>query len=180
MVRAFAHRVPAPRPRRYERLAHMIYPHLMNRRELAAWAELSLAGLQLSFAGTEAGFGGQMDEPHHEPKAERAVPAAYAAAGGTGGFHEPAMRAINGFIHVSHLGNAPRRYYVARDPDFIARQLRQAIAAGHQTYTYWDKPGFADARKMVIPCALVSNVRVEHLEADPGAIFDDPEMYVAV
>lgn len=67
--------------------------------------------------------------------------------------------------------------YVGREPGFIADQLQKAIASGHATYRYRDRPDYSDAMQVVILCALVTGIRVEHLEADLDILIDDTAIY---
>jgi hypothetical protein len=145
---------------------------------MAAWAELSL----MTLLTTTAPAGGpQLDEPHEDPETDPLPQAIHAGAPNTGPRERPMMRAVDGFILVSYLDGPPRRFYVARDPDFIARKLQDAIDSGRAMYEYWDKPGYVEAKKIRIPCRLVTEIEVEHREADLDALYlhDPATSYVA-
>jgi hypothetical protein len=140
-----------------------------------AWIEL---GMQTVFITAPHG-GPQIDEPYEEPEPCPLPDAVHVGSFGGATYTEPAMRAVNGWVVVSYLHGPPHRHYVARDPDFIAEQLLLAIAAGKPYYRYWSRPGERDSALVHIACALVTDVRVEHLEPDLDALYDDIDAYLS-
>jgi hypothetical protein len=128
--------------------------------------------MQFAFLASPNG-GPQVDEPYDPPEPEPLPDGPPGVVLGSRPLHEPAMRAVNGYLVVSYLGGPPRYHYVARDPDFIAEQLRTAIKADRSLYRYWSRPGERDPGPVWIPCRLVTNVQVQHLEPDLDALYDD-------
>jgi len=144
----------------------------MKLQKIAAWFDLGMTTLLATVASTS---GPQVDEPYDEPAEDHVSPAISTHAPNAGPVAEPPMRAVDGWILVSFLDGPPRRYYVGRDPGFIAGQLEAARDSGLPVFEYWDRPGYADAKKIPIACRLVTNVRPQYFAPDLDAIYaDDP------
>lgn len=129
-----------------------------------------MAALLLSYAPTKVA--------HDLDIAERPAPTDPEDTVATIGLDLPPLvetqhRAVNGFVRVTRIDGKTIDYYVGHNPQFIAEQLTAAKNARVAVYYYWDRPGYADAKRIPIVTAVVERVEVRFLEADIDALYDD-------
>ncbi|WP_144022744.1 hypothetical protein [Asanoa hainanensis] len=133
-----------------------------------------MASLLLSLAPTKIARDHDVFE---EPRPNDPAKTITRAAPNTGPLVEPTFRAINGFLRLTHISGSVTEHYVGHQPDFIAQELVKAKKAGQVLYSYWDKPGHADAQQITIAPALVRTVQVRHLEANLDSLYEDQSSY---